>query len=201
MGPKPRHRLRCSPIAAVASALVVTVAMTAGLATGAAAAPPRNVAPARWANRVCTAVGEWNARLANGAPTAPAVDPIAARAALIGSLGQSVIAADAVVRTLKAAGSPAVADGPAIARTLRSAFSGAGRQISQAVTTAGALPTTDAAAFTRGADALGTELQGAITGVDAAFAKAQRTYPSKPLDRAFANAPACRADAAATPTR
>jgi hypothetical protein len=98
---------------------------------------------------------------------------------------------------------PTLRRGSAIARDLRLAFSGAGLRLAGATDAATALPTTDAVAFTRAANALEIEVEGAITGVDAALAKMQRRAASRALDRAFARAPACRAAAgtAAAPTR
>lgn len=194
------HRLRLlRPRAARARAVVATLTVAAALATTIAspalgatgAAKP--VGPATWAERVCTEVAQWDARLAAAAPRVVATDPTAARTALTGTLAEAVVATDTLVRALRAAGVPDTARGRAMRRALIRAYSDVGQGLVGALGTARTLPTTDPAAFAAAATTLQTGIQATLADADAAFAAAARSHPSAALDRAFRRAPACRA--------
>jgi hypothetical protein len=167
----------------VVAAVALVVAMTAS-AAGASA-------PAPWAQRVCTALGRWSARVEQVAPKAASSDPVVARASLSGSLAQSVIATDDLVRSLRAAGVPKVTHGREIAASFVATFTRARAQLAAAAKRANRLPTTDATAFAKGAARVERLLERTMTGVDAALAKAGKRYASTALDRALAGTAAC----------
>jgi len=173
-------------VATAATALVV--ALTCGAA---AVAPSATVAPATWTVRVCTALDQWHTRVVAVAPRAASADPVVARASLSGSLGQSVVATDDLVRAMRAAGVPKVAHGREIAASLVATFTRVRAQLATAARRAQRLPTTDAAAFATGAGAVERALAQSMSGVDTAMAKAGSKFPSKALDRAFAGTSAC----------
>jgi hypothetical protein len=171
-------------LATATTALVV--ALTVGVA-GASA----TVAPATWTARMCAALDQWHTRVVAVAPKAASSDPVVARASLSGSLGQSVVATDDLVRAMRAAGVPKVAHGREIAASLIATFTRTRVQLAAAARRAERLPTTDANAFAKGAIAGERALERSMSGVDTALAKAGSRFPSKALDRAFARAAAC----------
>jgi len=173
---------------------VLVVAFTDGAGGSAIASAPRaTVAPATWTAKVCTALGQWRTQVEAVAPQAASSDPVVARASLSGSLGQSVIATDDLVRALRAAGVPKVPHGRKIAASLVTTFTQARAQLAAATRRAERLPTTDANAFAKGAGTVERALERTMTTVDTALAKAGSRYPSKALDRAFRRAAACAA--------
>jgi hypothetical protein len=173
-------------IVVVTAATLLVVAMAAGVA-GASA----TVAPATWTARVCTALDQWHTRVVAVAPRAASADPVVARASLSGSLGESVVATDDLVRAMRAAGVPKVAHGREIAASLVATFTRVRTQLAATARRAQGLPTTDPAAFATGATAVERALERTMSSVYTALAKAGNKFPSKTLDRAFARTAAC----------
>ncbi len=171
--------------------VVVCVGSGAAVAAG---SPPKNVAPAKWAKSVCTAIGTWNSQLAQASTLVPHPDAAGTKAALSSYLGDAITTTNAVTKALKAAGTPKVTNGAAIAKVFVSAFGDAAKGLTGAVGTVAALPTGDATAFTTAAAGVESQIQGVLTAATTKVGGLPKRYDSSALDRAFDAEPACQLD-------
>jgi hypothetical protein len=148
-------------------AVLVILAVTAGAVLSAPAGaqqlrarPERVVTPQRWQRAVCVALGDWGTATGKGYDkVTSALDALAAgkssaktaKVAVLKAYADAVKATDALTGKVKAAGTPALKDGPTVAKSflatvgdLRTAITNAQRSYTQ-------LPVRDNAQFLQSA--------------------------------------------------
>ena len=97
-----------------------------------------------------------------------------------------------MVQDVKAAGAPAVKDGPAIQSDLENGLTDAQNSFQRAVAKAKKLPTNDPAALTTGLTSLGTQIQSELTSTGQHFSNLENKYDVGDLNKAMAGEPACK---------
>jgi hypothetical protein len=147
----------------------------------------------QWANQVCGSIGTWEKSLTTAPPDVTnTASPEEAKTTLTNYLSNVVGATNTMVSGLQAAGSPAVSNGPAISQGFLAAFQALQGTFVQAQTQINSLPTTDPAAFSAGAKAVGTTLQTASSQAKTNLDNFGQKYSSGQLDTAFNNAANCK---------
>jgi hypothetical protein len=152
-----------------------------------------SVSPATYVKSICTALDGWKTRIqaagsslqASGLATA---SPANAKAQYLRFVSSLVGATRQTTSSLKAAGTPAVKDGAAIADSLDGAFQRGTQGLSTALSHARAIPTTSTSAFGSAATTVTSEIRAALQSIAAI------TPRSSPQLRAAAvKEPNCRA--------
>jgi hypothetical protein len=178
---------------------VVAAACGGGGSTSSGSSSPSTQASLtadQWANQVCGAVGTWAKSLSTAPPdVSNAASPEEAKTTLTSYTNNLVASTNTLVAGLQAAGTPAVSNGKVISQGFVGGFQGFQGTFVQAQNQANAISTTDPAAFTAGAQALGTTLQSvaavgnqAKTNLD----NLEQKYSSSQMNQAFNNATACK---------
>ena len=151
------------------------------------------VSPSAYVKSICTALGNWKQQVqsagqalqASGIATA---SPTNAKAQYVKFVSALLSATRGTAASLKAAGTPAVKDGPAIAGGLSGGFGRGAQGLSSALARASALPTTSSSAFQSAAGGVTAEIRSALSSI------ASITPRSSPqLRTAALKEPSCRA--------
>jgi hypothetical protein len=199
-GPGGRGR-RAGRLAIVPAALVTGLTVAAcggGGSTSSGSSSPSTQASltaSQWATQVCGAVGSWEKSLSAAPNVSNTASPQEAKTTLVNYLNNVVTSTNTMVSGLQAAGSPAVSDGQAVSQGFIGGFQTLQATFVQAQNQANALSTADPAAFSTGAQALGTTLQSVGTVGDQVKTNLDnlgQKYSSSQLNRAFDNSAACK---------
>jgi hypothetical protein len=193
--------LRAGRLVIVPVALVtgLTVAACGGGSNSSGSSPPSTQASltaSQWANQVCGVLATWEKSLATAPPdVSNAASPEEAKTTLTSYTNNLVASTNTLVAGLQAAGTPGVSNGKVISQGFVGGFQAFQATFVQAQNQANAISTTDPAAFSAGAQALGTTLSSVGTVADQAKTNLDnlgRKYSSSQLNQAFDNAAACK---------
>jgi hypothetical protein len=175
--------LRC------ALALLVVVCLCAGCgSSGSSKSTPSKVSPAAYVKSVCSAISplERDVVTRSSALNTPATDATHAKQTLQGFLTAVALDAEHALTRIKAAGTPDIANGKAVAGTIVDAFTQLRDAMRAAVTKSNSLPTDSAASFKTAAQALGTTVKGSLNNID------PTGFRNPDIEKAAAKEPACK---------
>jgi hypothetical protein len=153
--------------------------------------------PETWAASVCTALQTWGNDLESGSrklrsSITRSADLPSVKKKLITFLRNGETSTEKLVADVKAAGAPAVENGPAMQSDLRASLDGARGTFQRAVAKAKKLPTNDPRALAVGLTSLGTEIRSELTSTGARVSSLKKKYDSSELNKAMADEPACK---------
>ena len=179
---------RARVLAAVALPLIV-------LAGCGGSEKPEGAEPAVWADDVCTAVLTWFNGVQSSAGdlqrTLPSVASVEeAHSQLVDFLAATVDQTDEMLADVEAAGAPAIEDGEAASRDLRSALVRVKQIFVDAKAKAEKLPVTDLLAFASAVQELATSIRTELEDVGGTFNDLQTRY--KDLDLGEDQPASCR---------
>jgi hypothetical protein len=153
--------------------------------------------PETWSAGVCGALQTWENDLKSGSQqlssdirSSPNLKSVKQK--LIAFLQSSEQSTETMVDDVKAAGAPAVEDGPAIQQDLESGLTQAQGSFDRAVTQAKKLPTNDAQDLTTGLTTLAQTIQSELTATAKHFSELDTKYDVGDLNEAMADEPACK---------
>jgi hypothetical protein len=178
----PRRRTKLSLIA-IASVLA---GCGASGSSGSSAA-----SPSAYVKAICSTIGPFEKDVASrSSALSPSSINSAAegKTALIGFLGAMATDTDHAVAQLKAAGTPNVKNGKAIAAAVVSAFTQLKTALAQASAQAAALPTSSPTAFRNAANTLGKTVRTSMSGIGSGLT----ALTSPDLEKAAAADATCR---------
>jgi len=153
--------------------------------------------PETWSATVCGALQTWEDDLKSGSQQLSSdirssSDLKSVKRKLITFLQNAQQSTDTMVGDVKAAGAPAVKDGPAIQRDLESGLTEARTSFQSAVTQAKKLPTNNPQALTTGLATLATKIQGELNATGQKFSDLETKYDLGDLNSAMTDEPACK---------
>lgn len=162
------------------------------------------VSPKTWAQNVCQAWNGWqqdtSARLSSfQTKTATLTTAADQRDQLVNFFDALRQTSDQLVTTIKAAGFPAIKDGPAAAGAYASTFAAFPSAYADAKTKAAALPTDDNGKYETGVKAISASLTTAYQQITSRFTEINRTYRDPKLTAALSQ-PACKSLSVPTAT-
>ena len=166
-----------------------------GVASFGIVAPAGATPPGEWSSAVCTSLTDWSEELARlSADLEPPDDatPKQVKAVLIDFLGEAVDATDTLLDDMKAAGSPEVDQGKAVARVFVRGIGRARELFADAQDDAENLPTGNRAKFQARGRAIQRSLDQGGSEVQGVFNAAQSRYDIPELNRAFNRTAACQ---------
>jgi hypothetical protein len=172
-----------------ALALLITVCLCAGCgSSGSSKSTPSKVSPAAYVKAVCSAISplERDVVTRSSALNTPAADATHAKQTLQGFLTAVAQDADHALTRIKAAGTPDVSGGHAVADTIVTAFTQLRDAMQTAVTQSNSLPTSSAASFKTAAQQLGTTVKGSLNNIDPSG------FRNPDIEKAAAKEPACK---------
>ena len=153
--------------------------------------------PETWATDVCGALKIWESDLESGSEQLSSdirssSDLKSVKRKLVAFLQNAQKSTDTMVTDVKAAGAPAVKDGPAIQRDLVAGLTQADNSFQRAVAQAKKLPTNDPQALTKGLSTLAAKIQGELNATGQQFSDLETKYDLGDLNQALADEPACK---------
>src|SRR5262245_16204296 len=153
--------------------------------------------PDAWAASVCGALQTWEDDLKSGsqqlsADMSSSTNVRSVKQKLVAFLQNGKQSTQMLVDDVKAAGAPAVDDGPAIQRDLESALSQARGSFDRAVTQAKKLPTGNPRALSTGITTLAQTIQSELTATGRHFSELDTKYDFGDLNDALSDEPACK---------
>ena len=183
---------------------VVAIAMAAllTLSTTAAGSPTKKVSAARWADSVCTAVGDWLSAVKQNSQDVERAAQEAQSSADLSSITASLVSlisseADATrtaAKAIKDAGSPNAPKGKQAQAALVKGFGKIAVAFDELAARAKRLPSSGASTdILKEMTSLQTESQRRTGDFGKYFGKLDKLDPGHRLKRAFKRAPACRA--------
>ncbi len=147
-----------------------------------------------WAANVCGAMTEWglglqadSKNLAKGNPNLQT-----RKTRLVALLEKTVRRADTMIAKVKAAGPPAVKNGPKLQAELVIGLRRTRKSVHDAVPQAKALPTTNRNAFSKGVVVLGAGIDKELAAIGREFKRIGVKYRNKDLNKAISREPACK---------
>jgi hypothetical protein len=181
---------------------VAAICVSAALAAAPAASSARSTVPAKvWTKNFCSSIGSWvtviqqrtaaynktlNAWKVNGHG-----DIARIRGFVVDYVSDATVSTDAMVRKVKSSGPPAVRNGALTHRQVGAALDQVSAVFHRALTSARALPRSDALLFIRKASALAKQITTGLDGVGSAFNAIGRTA-SPALETAAKSTAACQ---------
>lgn len=196
--PPTRHRRR--PVTPWERLLIPALALVGmsglGLTACSGTASYTGTAPRAWMTTLCQSLAQYQTSLAAGTKNFEAAAPTyaslaAAKAGLVSYVQGAVGATDFVLSHVKAAGNPAVKDGPQIAQAFQTGLGRVKAAFTQAESQAAAIPTSDAASFEGTAQTINTELTNASNQAGQTFSYLDKKYPAPQLSQAAHTIGAC----------
>jgi hypothetical protein len=181
-----KRRLRDRvPAAAIVAGTVLALAVTA-------CGGSSQVSAATYVKSICTSLGGWKQHVQSAGQTLQAsgiatASPANAKKQYVHFVSTLLTATRNTTGSLKAAGTPAVKDGGAIASGLSSAFERGSQGLATALSHASAIPTTSASAFGSAATGVTTEIRSALQNIAAITPRS-----SPQLRTAALKEPSCR---------
>ena len=153
--------------------------------------------PETWATDVCGALQTWESDLKSGSDQLSSdirssSDLKSVKQKLITFLQNAQKSTQTMVDDVKAAGAPAVKDGPAIQRDLTAGLTRAGNSFQRAVVQAKKLPTNNPQALTTGLETLAAKIQGELNATGQQFSDLETKYDLGDLNKALSDEPACK---------
>jgi hypothetical protein len=170
--------------------LLVALAVSVALA-GCGSSGSSKVAPAAYVKSVCSAIGPFEKQVQNRSSAlnlSTIKNATEGKKALHDFLAAVASDTDHAVSQLKAAGTPDVSNGQAIATGIVAAFTQVKGALSDAAGRASTLPTTTPQAFKTAASALGQNVQASMTKIGTSLG----SLKSPTLQAAAAKEPACK---------
>ncbi len=161
-------------------------------------ATPGDVPATSWTGAVCGSIVSWQnelQRLAGDLQTqirAVGRNLTAARGRLVEFMTQVVASTDRLVAEMEAAGAPDTPQGEQVAEDFRQGVAQVRQAFEEGRIMAESLAVDDAAVFSAGADELSRKIREAGDRIRQEFRDLEQTYDVPELDKAFAEAPACR---------
>ena len=175
-----KHSTKLAPLA--------VVAVLAGCGSSSSSS---GVSAGAYVKSVCTAIGPFEQSVASHVSAlnpATLTNPAQGKTTLQNFLASVVMDSDKAVNELKAAGTPNVANGKAIATGIVSAFSQLKGALTQASSQASTLPTSSPAAFKTAANTLASGIQTSLNGIGSSLGGLK----NKDLETAAAKEPTCK---------
>jgi prophage DNA circulation protein len=153
--------------------------------------------PDKWASSVCGSLQTWEDDLQSGSQQLSADlrssgDLKSVKQKLVAFLEDAQQSTEKMVSDVKAAGAPAVKDGPAIQQDLESGLTGAQNSFERAVTQAKKLPTNNPRALTTGLTTLAQTIQSELTATGRHFSNLENKYDVSDLNEAMKDEPSCK---------
>jgi len=153
--------------------------------------------PETWSASVCGALQTWGDDLKSGSrqlssDIRSSSDLKSVKQKLVTFLQNAEQSTDKMVDDVKAAGAPAVKDGPAIQQDLESGLTGARTSFQRAVIQAKKLPTNNPQALTTGLSTLAQTIQSELTVTGSHFSDLDQKYDLGDLNEAMADEPSCK---------
>jgi len=181
-------------------ALLLSIAVLAFAAAGCGGGGGSSASgtkPETWSASVCGALQTWTDDLKTGSQNLSAdlrksSDLKSVKQKLVAFLEDAEQSTRKMVQDVKAAGAPAVKDGPAIQSDLENGLTDAQNSFHRAVAKAKKLPTNDPAALTTGLTSLGTQIQSELTSTGQHFSNLEKKYDVGDLNKAMAGEPSCK---------
>jgi hypothetical protein len=178
------------------SATVLAFA-AAGCGGGGDSSSASGTKPETWSTQVCGALQTWGDDLKSGSrklstDIRSSSDLKSVKQKLVAFLQNAEQSSQKMVADVKAAGAPAVKDGPAIQRDLESSLSEASGSFQRAVAQAKKLPTNNPQALTTGLSTLAQTIQSELTATGSHFSGLEQKYDFSDLNKALADEPACK---------
>ena len=178
--------------------VVATLAVAAaGCGGGGDSSSASGTKPETWSANVCGALQTWENDLQSGSQqlssdigTSPDLKSVKRK--LVKFLQNSEQSTQKMVDDVKAAGAPAVKDGPAIQRDLESGLTGARDSFQRAVAQAKKLNTSKAKTLTMGLSTLAQTIQSELTATGRHFSNLETKYDVGDLNKAMADEPSCK---------
>jgi hypothetical protein len=172
---------------------LLTVAALAGILALGAGFPAGGVSAERWVSSVCTSLSDWADALVEAQENhdLDATDPEESKDALVGYLEEVTNETEALIKALKKAGTPAVDDGKALAKTFRKGFIQARDTFEDAVDAARDLDTDDKSAFQDDVLEIRDAIASGAAEIGETFDDADEKYDVPEVDEAFKAEPAC----------
>jgi hypothetical protein len=170
---------------------LIAAAGIAAVVAGCGSNGQSEVTPAAYVKSICAAVAPFESDVqmrSNALSATKLTDPIQGKQVLKDFLGAVSRDSDTVLSRLKQAGAPRVRNGKAIAAAVVKAFAQLKRALQQAFSQAGVLPTSSAAAFRTGAQALGSAVSASMQNIGVGLSGLR----DPALVKAAAKEPACQ---------
>jgi prophage DNA circulation protein len=169
----------------------------AGCGGGGDSSSASGTKPETWSADVCGALQTWEDDLKSGSQQLSSdirssTDLKSVKQKLVAFLEDAQKSTEKMVSDVKAAGAPAVKDGPAIQQDLESGLTGAQNSFEHAVTQAKKLPTNNPRALTTGLTTLGQTIQSELTATGQHFSNLENKYDVSDLNEAMKDEPACK---------
>src|SRR5262245_51050051 len=169
----------------------------AGCGGGGSSSSASGTKPETWSATVCGALQTWEGDLESGSQQLSteirgSSDLKSVKRKLIAFLENAEQSTETMVGHVKAAGAPAVKDGPAIQQDLESGLTGARTSFQRAVKQAKKLPTNNPQALTMGLTKLAQKIQNELNATGQQFSNLETKYDLGDLNSAMADEPACK---------
>jgi hypothetical protein len=153
--------------------------------------------PETWASSVCGALQTWGNDLTSGSQQLrtdinSSSDLKSVKRKLVAFLKRAEKSSEQMVNQVKAAGAPAIKDGPALQRDLESGLSGPRASFTRAVAQAKKLPTDDPTALATGLSTLAQTIQSELTATGRHFSNLDSKYDLGDLNSAMADERSCK---------
>jgi hypothetical protein len=153
--------------------------------------------PETWAADVCGALETWGNDLTSGSQQLnsdirSSSDLKAVKQKLLAFLQKARASSGTMAADVKAAGAPAVEDGPAIQRDLESALTQPRSSFDRAIAQAKKLSTDDPKKLATGLTTLARTIQSELTTTGKRFSDLETKYDFGDLNKAIADEPACK---------
>jgi len=178
--------------------MVATLAFAAtGCGGGGGGSSASGTKPETWSATVCGALQTWEDELKSGSrqlssDIRSSTDLKSVKQKLVEFLQSAEQSTQKMVDDVKAAGAPAVKDGPAIQQDLESGLTEARDSFQRAVTQAKKLPTNDPRALTTGLASLAQTIQSELTATGQHFSSLENKYDVGDLNKAMADEASCK---------
>ena len=169
----------------------------AGCGGGGDSSSASGTKPETWATGVCGALQNWENDLKSGSQKLSSQirsssDLKSVKQNLLTFLRNAEQSTATLVGDVKAAGAPAVKDGPTIQRDLESSLNEARGSFHRAVAKAEKLPTNNPQALTAGLSSLAQTIQSELTATGSRFSGLEQKYDFGDLNKALAAEPSCK---------
>jgi hypothetical protein len=179
------------------SVLAALACGAAGCGGGGDSSSASGTKPATWASSVCGALQTWRNDLQSGSQQLSidlrsSRDRTSFKQKLVAFLETAERSSKTMVDQVKAAGAPAIADGPALQRDLESGLSAPRASFAHAVAQARKLPTDNPQAMNTGLATLVQTIQSELTATGRHFSNLDTKYDLGDLNKAMADEPACK---------
>jgi len=153
--------------------------------------------PETWASSVCGALQTWGDDLKSGSQQLStdirsSKDLKSVKQKLVAFLEDAQQSSEKMINQVKAAGAPAIKDGPALQRDLESGLIGPRASFAHAVAQAKKLPTDNSQALSNGLSTLARTIETELTATGRHFSNLDSKYDLGDLNKAMADEPACK---------